>query len=645
MSTSKITRPRSIRLEASTACQLKCPSCPTATGEVGKTLGTGFLKLKDFQRLIDENPLVASIELSNWGEMFLNPELVEIMAYAFKRNVALYAHNGVNLNRSSDEVLRALVEYRFRGLTCSIDGASQETYSAYRVGGDFGQVIEHLETINRYKAVYRSNYPRLHWQFIAFGHNEQEIDQARKMAASLCMSFHVKLAWEDLYSDSFSPVQNAELIRKQTGLGVATREEYREKFGRDYVVRDCCMNMWNAPQISYDGRVLGCSINYYSDYGNAFTDGLIESLNSEKIIHARLMLMGLGDERPDIPCHECKIYKEIKRSGSWIRSEELGQNRPRSRPFIMLENKILGYGPTNALAEIVSKVRRLPRKGRSLLRGTMARISHSGLVSMARICARSSTQLLSGTHSLELPLAPDDETGWQPYPIFRGPTLGMQMLSCHASVLSPGHCPHPPHEHEDEELLLLLDGEVEIEIAKEELDRRPLRPGQFVYYPAHFAHTLRTTSTAPACYVMFKWRAQPNGGVDALSIGQFEMLDSTCGATANEDFSTRFVFEGATDYLRRLSCHTSTLQPGKGYDEHIDGYDVAIVVLEGEVETLGERVGPFGVIYNAAGMPHGMRNPGQVIARYIVFEFKGRRKAYLRRLGAVISAYVSKHFK
>ena len=50
---------------------------------------------------------------------------------------------------------------------------------------------------------------------------------------------------------------------------------------------------------------------------------------------------------------------------------------------------------------------------------------------------------------------------------------------------------------------------------------------------------------------------------------------------------------------------------------------MAIIILEGEVETLGERVKPCSVIFHPAGESHGMRNPGGSPARYVVFEFHG----------------------
>ena len=62
-----------IRLEACSACQLRCPSCPTTTGHTEEVVGKSALKLADFVKLIDDNPWIGSIELSNYGEFVPEP--------------------------------------------------------------------------------------------------------------------------------------------------------------------------------------------------------------------------------------------------------------------------------------------------------------------------------------------------------------------------------------------------------------------------------------------------------------------------------------------------------------------------------------------------------------------------------------------
>lgn len=242
-----------------------------------------------------------------------------------------------------------------------------------------------------------------------------------------------------------------------------------------------------------------------------------------------------------------------------------------------------------------------------------------------------SNQLTSRVYPLYIPLLPDQEEGWKPYPIFNGSSANMKSLACHSSVLTHDSCPHPPHIHKEEELLLLLSGEVDLilpDMATPNGDQRKrLKRGQFVYYPAHFAHTLQTVSEEPANYLMFKWHTNSTETVSPLGFGQFNLLDPAQDSEVKEEFCPRLLFKGPTTFLRKLSCHTSTLTPGAGYDPHIDAYDLAIIVLEGEIETLGERMAPHSVIFYPAGEPHGIRNPGEVIAKYIVFEFHGSQSA------------------
>jgi MoaA/NifB/PqqE/SkfB family radical SAM enzyme len=113
--------------------------------------GLGLLQVRELQEIVDENPWLSDIELSNWGEILLNPDLVKIMAYAWKRSVNLRAENGVNLNTAPDEVLEGPVRYRFHSMNCWIDGASVETYSIYRRKGYFEKVISHIRKINTFK--------------------------------------------------------------------------------------------------------------------------------------------------------------------------------------------------------------------------------------------------------------------------------------------------------------------------------------------------------------------------------------------------------------------------------------------------------------------------------------------------------------
>lgn len=272
------------------------------------------MKFKDFKELVDENPRISHIELSSWGEMFLNPDLPSIIEYAHEKRVALTAENGANLNDVTDEALEALVRFKFRHMVCSIDGASNEIYGVYRQGGEFGRVIENIRKINGFKLAYGSKFPMLTWQFVVFGHNEHEIPLAKKMAADLDMRFVPRLSFDARYS----PIKNAEFVREQTGHDVLSQEGFRRKHGKPYRAKWICAQLWNNPQINWDGRNLGCCRNFWGDYGNVFESGLTRSFGGEKIDYARQMLLGKKEAREDIPCSSCIRYEEMKRYGSFL---------------------------------------------------------------------------------------------------------------------------------------------------------------------------------------------------------------------------------------------------------------------------------------------------------------------------------------
>lgn len=248
--------------------------------------------------------------------------------------------------------------------------------------------------------------------------------------------------------------------------------------------------------------------------------------------------------------------------------------------------------------------------------------------------------------TVELPLAENAQTRWQIYRQFRGPTRTFQSMSCHISVLSAGYTPHPPHIHPEEEMLIVLDGEVEISLATHPEDPSPrklrLRPGMFSYYPSTQHHTISNPGTAPVTYLMFKWLAGEANSANPLQASVFTYGDPPPpGAPA---FHKKLIFEQATDRLGKLHAHFTTLQPGAGYAPHVDAYDVAILVLSGEVETLGTRVKPLGIVYYSGGETHGMRNVGAVPATYLVIEFhspavvalkeEARRQAQARKAAA-----------
>ena len=81
------------------------------------------MSFDNYKYILDNNPQIKEIELSNWGEIFLNPEIGQMIEYAYDCGVGLLCANGTNFNYVKQDVLEALVKYKVRCLNLSIDGA------------------------------------------------------------------------------------------------------------------------------------------------------------------------------------------------------------------------------------------------------------------------------------------------------------------------------------------------------------------------------------------------------------------------------------------------------------------------------------------------------------------------------------------
>ena len=86
--------------------------------------------------------------------------------------------------------------------------------------------------------------------------------------------------------------------------------------------------------------------------------------------------------------------------------------------------------------------------------------------------------------------------------VVRTPTATLDELESHITTLNPNQSPHAPHQHPNEELLVLKDGAVEAYVNGEWV---PVRTGGIMFFASNVPHTVRNVSDAPATYYVFNW--------------------------------------------------------------------------------------------------------------------------------------------
>ena len=279
---------------------------------------TGCLRFEDFRRFISLNPQIEEIELSNDGEIFLNPELSGIIKYAYARDIRLTAGNGVNFNTVSNDMLRTLVEYEFASMTVSIDGSSQETYAKYRRNGNFDRVMANIRKLNEYKLRLQKGAPFLAWQYIILESTDDvaEIERAKTMAAKLHMDIFFK---KD--NGGYQP-RDPDMIKSVCGLSYD--KSYSDGWLSHEVSRKWlpCLQLFNMPQLAHDGTFFGCCVLGKALVPmNGFEVPLEQIMSNESVEKIRAMLRG-GAVVAESRCVTCQFFKDMVATGNYIQGVE-----------------------------------------------------------------------------------------------------------------------------------------------------------------------------------------------------------------------------------------------------------------------------------------------------------------------------------
>ncbi len=85
-----------------------------------------------------------------------------------------------------------------------------------------------------------------------------------------------------------------------------------------------------------------------------------------------------------------------------------------------------------------------------------------------------------------------------------GRTDQLGALTFGSLMLKPGKAPHPPHEHAEEEIMLVTEGTGEISV---EGKVTKVASGTSMYCAANKVHGIVNTGKTPLLFYYFKWKA------------------------------------------------------------------------------------------------------------------------------------------
>lgn len=241
--------PMTISMEPTTACNLRCPECPSGLRAFSRP--TGNLKEDFFRDTIDEihNNLLYLIFYFQ-GEPYINPNFLDMVSYARKKGI--YTITSTNGHFLNDKNAKKTIESGLDRLIISVDGTTQEVYENYRKEGKLENVLKGARNIVKWKKELKSSTPHIIFQFLVVKPNEHQIPDIYRLAEEIGVD-EVKLKTAQVYDyehgNSLIPT-----IEKYA--------RYRQKADGTYEVKNellnHCWKLWHSCVITWDGLVVPC---------------------------------------------------------------------------------------------------------------------------------------------------------------------------------------------------------------------------------------------------------------------------------------------------------------------------------------------------------------------------------------------------
>jgi radical SAM protein with 4Fe4S-binding SPASM domain len=241
--------PISISIEPTTSCNLRCPECPS--GLRSFTRPTGMLQQTLFRNVIDQLASKLSYLIFYFqGEPYLNPGFLDMVQYASERGI--YTATSTNAHYLTNENAKRTLASGLDRLIISIDGTTQDTYEAYRVGGSLEKVIEGTRQIVSLKKELKLKTPHIVFQFLVVKPNEHQVAEVHKLAKQLGVD-EVVLKTAQIYDYE----NGSDLIPDQDKYS-RYRKAATGKFEIKNSLDNHCWKMWHSCVITWDGKVVPC---------------------------------------------------------------------------------------------------------------------------------------------------------------------------------------------------------------------------------------------------------------------------------------------------------------------------------------------------------------------------------------------------
>ncbi len=295
--------PVSLTIDPVTACNLRCPFCPTGGGYTG--LKREVLTPERFERVMGhlQVDLLEEAILYNWGEPFLNRNIFDYVAYFRDHEVTTEISSNFSAEDYDDAFFERLVASGLSRLQVSVDGATQESYERYRVRGSLPRVIRNLQRLHAVKRAAGADHPRVIYKMLLNRFNEHEVDAARRIAEDCGAEFllNERFWCPDELRDEW--IASSVLASHEEAIPQGFTSDPGE------VVSTYCRQLWDSVIVNSDGAVFPCCLVFRTEHsvGNLVEQDLEAIRNGPRMVSLRRFVCESTASAPDFTnyCENC----------------------------------------------------------------------------------------------------------------------------------------------------------------------------------------------------------------------------------------------------------------------------------------------------------------------------------------------------
>lgn len=273
--------PSVVYVDPGNICSLHCPLCTTGTNQPGRKRGMmAFSVCRDIVEQLKD--YLFFVRLYNWGEPFLNKDIFKMIDYIHSRKVGTIVNS--NLNFRDDGLLEKIIASALDYLIVSLDGTTQQSYAAYRRGGDLDLVMENIRKLLAMRKRSGRHLPKIEWLFVINRENQSEVGVAKKMA--------VDLGVDTLF---FTTCLDALALAKMRKAPSPAFVEFGLGGKKDYfsgLLQGTCPSLYNRMVFNWDGGISPCCAldDAQADFGNLAQAPIAQIWNNPQYRSARRFL-------------------------------------------------------------------------------------------------------------------------------------------------------------------------------------------------------------------------------------------------------------------------------------------------------------------------------------------------------------------